>query len=392
MSNPDEMVNIRNPIVFFILTWLFVLVLYSLQYSKLLTVLSNSTLLYIGLSCSSFAASYLFVISITKKWDGKTTYFSNIGINKVLKIVFFIWLSLTLVEIAYFRSLPLLALLGIGAGAYTEWGIPSLHGLLNAMIIALSNYFFYLFLTTRNKKYLWFFLFCLCWPILLVTRQVFMSMSVQAVLTYIFLNKFKAKTVFTIALVALCVVFLFGFVGDLRAGDSLMFINLAQPSDDYPAFLPSGFLWVYIYVTSPLNNVNFNIDKYPGFAFNPSYVLSSFFPSFIRNMIFEKENIFDFKLVNQYLNVSSMFPNYLGAFGYWGSILFYFVLGTIFSLVYVKATRKNVNIKWIFIIVVLLHNILFSVFVDFFSNLVFIFQMILHYFIGTKVKFKDDQV
>ncbi|MDB5121057.1 MAG: hypothetical protein JWN56_2275 [Sphingobacteriales bacterium] len=386
------MFKLHNPVTLFISTWLFVLLLYSMQYSFILTVLTASTVAYVALSCLSFGLSYLFVNVLINKKNVITTYFISDRVHKTLKLVFWLWLFLTCIEIAYFRSLPLLSLMGIGSGAYTEWGIPSLHGLLNAMIITIANYCIYLYLTRKDRKYLFLFLLCLCWPIMLVTRQVFMSMTVQAALIYIVLNKLKTKTILIVTFSALLVVYLFGLVGDLRSGNAESFINLAQPSPDYPSFLPSGFLWVYIYVTSPLNNVNFNISSFPSFNFNLAYILASIFPSFIRGKIFSSEAEFDFKLVYEYLNVSSMFPNYLGAFGYWGSILFYFILGTIFSLIYFKTKLKTVNIKWVFILVVILHNILFSVFVDFFSNLVFIFQILLHYLIGTKIILKNDKI
>ena len=242
------------------------------------------------------------------------------------------------------------------------------------------------------KKYIKYFLLCLLWPLMLITRQLFMSMAVQGILVYFFFNKLKTKNLLLFGVLALSIILLFGIVGDLRSGNSDFFIAIAQPSSNYPTFLPSGFLWVYIYITSPLNNVNFNIHDYPLFNFNPSPLLSSILPSFIRDKISFWGQSSNFKLVDDLLNVSSMFPNYLSAFGYFGSIFFYFIIGLIFNFIYYKTKRKKVNIKWVFILVVILHNILFSLFVDFFSSLVFIFQIVLHYIIGTKFNIKNDKV
>jgi oligosaccharide repeat unit polymerase len=245
---------------------------------------------------------------------------------------------------------------------------------------------------TKEKKYIKYFLLCLLWPLMLITRQLFMSMAVQGILVYFFFNKLKTKNLLLFGVLALSIILLFGIVGDLRSGNSDFFIAVAQPSSNYPTFLPSGFLWVYIYITSPLNNVNFNIHDYPLFNFNPSPLLSSILPSFIRDKISFWGQSSNFKLVDDLLNVSSMFPNYLSAFGYFGSIFFYFIMGLIFNFIYFKTKRKKVNIKWVFILVVILHNILFSLFVDFFSSLVFIFQIVLHYIIGTKFNIKNDKV
>jgi oligosaccharide repeat unit polymerase len=214
-----------------------------------------------------------------------------------------------------------------------------------------------------------------------------MSMAIQGIFIYLYFNKLRTKNVVKFLIIILSIILLFGIVGDLRSGSADSFISIAQPSSNYPSFLPSGFLWVYIYITSPINNVNFNIYDYPILNFNPSPLLSSILPSFIRDKITFWGNSGNFKLVDDLLNVSSIFPNYLSAFGLIGSVIFYFIMGLTFNFVYFKTKIINVNVKWILILVVILHNIVFSLFVDFFSSLVFIFQIVLHFVIGTKFKF-----
>jgi len=384
--------KLHNPVTLFVLTWISVLFLYILHFSLVLTTLNFLLFIYIIFSCVSFILSYFLLNDFYGLKPIKSEYFVKDRFWKVLKIVFYLWVSLTILEIGYFRSLPILSIFGIGDGAYTEWGIPSLHGLLNSMILVISNYCLYLYIQKKEKKYLIYFLLCLLWPLILITRQLFMSMAVQGILVYFFFNKLRLKNIFRFGILALIVILLFGIVGDLRSGSSDSFINIAQPSSNYPAFLPSGFLWFYIYITSPLNNVNFNIHDYPLFNFNPSPLLSSILPSFIRDKITFWGQANNFKLVDDLLNVSSMFPNYLSAFGYIGSIFFYFLMGLIFNFIYFKTKKKRVNIKWVFILIVILHNILFSLFVDFFSSLVFIFQIFLHFFIGTKFYINHDKV
>ncbi|WP_298766053.1 O-antigen polymerase [uncultured Polaribacter sp.] len=385
------MLKIKNPIVFFFVLWLFVLYLYSKQYSLLLTDLNNLTIIYILLTGLSLLISYCFVrmLFTHKFFEKKKVYDVNFGVtNFRLKKIFKIWLFFTLIEVIYFKGLPLLSLIGIGSGRYTEWGIPSLHGFLNAMVITFSNYLFYFYLKKKDKKYLYGFLVCILWPILLMTRQMFMSMIIMATIIYILTNKIKLAAMLKVVFCLCLVIYVFGWAGDLRSGSSIAFINLVQPSSDYPTWLPSGFLWVYVYMVSPLNNLNFNIDIFPNLHFDPSPLISSFFPSFLRKEIFPSSNQFNFQLVNENLNVSSMFPKYLDSFGYFGSLLFYFFLGLFISFVYFKFKSKNTSIKWLFILVIIFHNIILSVFVDFFFNLVFLFQMFLHLYIAKSPKKK----
>ena len=388
------MLKIKNPIALFVAMWLFVLYIYSKRYSLVLTPLTDQTFIYVLEVCLFFTASYYCIrlLFLEKKFRKDNVFQENVFISARLKKILKIWLFFTLVEIAYFRGLPLLSIMGLGgnSGAYTEWGIPSLHGFLNAMIITLSNYFFYFYLKNKEKKYLFIYILCVLWPILLITRQMLMSMVVQAAFIYILSNNIKTTSVLKVILAGLGVVYLFGLVGDLRSGGN-SFIELVQPSPDYPSWLPSGVLWVYVYMVSPLNNVNFNLYKYPDFNFDPTPLISPLFPSFIREKIFTSSNNFNFQLVNDNLNVSTMFPSYLTAFGYYGSLIFYFILGLLICFIYFKFRSKNANVKWLFILVVIFHNLIFSVFVDFFFNLVFIFQFVLHFYISNTLKLSNDK-
>ena len=388
------MFKIKNPIAVFVGIWIFVLFIYYKRYSFVLTRLTNETLIYVSLVCLFFIASYYCVrlLFLNKKFRVDNIFKECKNISPRLIKIFKIWVFFTSLEILYFRGLPLLSILGLGGNsdAYTEWGIPSLHGFLNAMIITLSNYVFYFYLKTKDKKYLILFVLCILWPIILITRQMLMSMVVQAAFIYILTNTIKTKSILKVLFLGLGIVYVFGLVGDLRSGGEA-FIELVQPSPDYPSWLPSGFLWVYVYMVSPLNNVNFNLYKYPDFNFDLTSLISPLFPSFIRGKIFTQSNDFNFQLVNDNLNVSTMFPTYLTSFGYIGSLFFYFALGLLISFIYFKYKSINSNLKWMFILVVVFHNLIFSVFVDFFFNLIFIFQFILHFYISNSIKFSNDK-
>jgi oligosaccharide repeat unit polymerase len=141
-------------------------------------------------------------------------------------------------------------------------------------------------------------------------------------------------------------------------------------------------------VTTPLNNLNYNINTFDFVRFKPLAVVSSLVPSFLRGLLPADVAMEDFQLVNDNLNVSTMHPVFLYSFGYVGSIFFYFLMGVFMSFIYYKWIRER-KLKWMFINVVLLHNILFSGFVNFFTHLVFVFQILLHYYLGTRIVIKS---
>lgn len=378
MEKQDGIVfMIKNPASFFSVIWLIVLWLYNQHYVLVLEKLNSATTIFILLSLFCFSLPFFLLFSVKNNPSRITCLYRNA--DNRLRGLFRFWVCFSILEILIFRSLPFFSFLGFG-GHYTEWGIASLHGLLNAMIITISNVCFYKYLSNRKKKYLYFFVLCLCWPMLLLTRQVIMSMIIQAALIYVYTNKIKISKILAYFSVFFAVVFLFGVLGDLRSGTGAIG-TLAGVSDNYPSFLPSGFLWVYVYITSPLNNLNHNIYLYSDFSFSPLIAFANLFPSFIRSKIIPF-SVVKTPLVNDNLNVVTMHPQYLNAFGFYGALLFYFLYGLFVLYVFVQFKTKT-NAKWLFMTVVLTHNLLLSVFVDFNFNLVFLFQLFLHYWLGT---------
>ena len=183
--------KLHNPVTLFVLTWILVLTLYMFHFSLVLTELNFLLFKYIVLSCVSFLGSYFIFFCIYGTNPFKSVYFINQNVSNSLKYVFYFWGLLSLLEVLYFKTLPIFSVFGFGEGSYTEWGIPSLHGLLNSMILVISNYCIVLYIQKKENKYLTYFLFCLLWPLMLITRQLFMSMAIQGILIYFFFNKLK---------------------------------------------------------------------------------------------------------------------------------------------------------------------------------------------------------
>lgn len=384
------MFNLKNPTLILVFTWLFVLIVYSLRASFVLTELNLKTIQYIFLVCAS-----LFISTIIFKSIFITRKIKSFNVNlrtpnylpwNNIYFIFKVWVILTIFEIVYFKGLPFLSIIGItnGIDRYTEWGIPSLHGLLNAIILSISNFIFLNYIQTKNKNYLYIFFICLLWPILLLTRQLLMSMLLQSILIFVYYRGIKIKSFFKILGFVFLITMVFGIIGDIRTGES--FLDVAQPADNFPKWLPSGFLWVYIYIVSPLNNINFNIENFNNFDFNLYPISAGLLPSFIRDNIITNTSQLKFNLVNDNLNVSTFFLTYLTSFGLFGSIIFFCIMGFFLNFMYAKYITSSHPLKWLFVIVVLTHNVLFSIFVDFFFNLVFIFQIIIHMSIWYKIK------
>jgi oligosaccharide repeat unit polymerase len=163
------------------------------------------------------------------------------------------------------------------------------------------------------------------------------------------------------------------------------FYDLAKPSKEYPSFLPSGFLWAYIYIVTPINNIIYNIDNYPILRISIFDAFGNLLPSSIRRLFSAKTVDVDFKLVINTFNVSSCHKNFLSGFGVVGSLFYQIIISIIITIFYIKFKIKN-HIKYVFVIAILAHNIVLSFFVDTFTNLVFISEIFFVYLFFAKIK------
>lgn len=375
-----------NPFVLYSFTWIFVLFLYSLDLSYHLTYMHRETVLLIFGSIAAWFSSAVFY-SLSR--DGKfKLYLHGFDIYRIKKTLLerrnlrryscllFFWSFFSFIEVIYSGNLPLLSLLGIGTYVnYVDFGISGFHGLLNAVYLFISLFTFALYGMTKKIKYLYIVIFLILWPIMLVKRQLLMSMFLQVLFLYIILNDVGVKKLIGILASILLLVFLFGFFGDLRSGREHL-LALAGISFEYPDFLPSGLMWVYLYVTTPLNNVNFNMQDMQPHYF-PYHSVMSTFPSFLRGFFQELVNVeSNFILVTQSFNVSSFFQPFLLDFGIFFTLILIFFMGLIFTHIFHLSQRR---FEFSLILIVVLHNIVLSVFVNFFIHIVFLFEMLVIY-------------
>lgn len=379
---------LTNPVFLFSFIWIITLLLYSSQLSYILTPLKSETLLLIWTIVFSFILPYLFYLFTFKR----PVFSLNIKLQDValdrkvarrVKVLAYVWGGASFFEFLVVGNFPLLSLFGIGRPVnYVDFGIGGLHGLLNACFLFFGGYAFLKYKKTGSKKYLYILFLIMLWPTLLVSRQLLLSLLIQLVFLYLITTRMQFSQYLKLFITMLLIIFIFGFIGDIRS-DREHLLKLAQPVYEYPDFLPSGFVWVYIYITSPLNNINFNILGYSP-SFLPVNTFSTLLPSFLRDVyysMFSNTGGVTY-LYNEAFNVSSFLEPLLKDFGNIG-IIFPIILISTFSIFVFHKAKKN--IVYVLMLSVVLHSITLSVFINFFTHIVFCFQMLL-IFLVFKVK------
>lgn len=386
---------LANPVNVYFGIWLFVVFLYSLNLSNLLTPLKSATIylifgsgffLFLGWFLASLKHKNLKFFNIKLDLKSYIDVFASKSFSRRLRIAFFIWLFFTLLEIVYFGNLPLFSLFGFGPSIrYTEFGIPGIHGFINALYFSVLLLYFIQFLIIRSFKNYFIFFLLVLWPFLVIHRMMFIAFFIQAFFVYYLLRdgQLKLKNLFILFIVSISVIFIFGYIGDLRSGREHI-LRLAGFTTEYPDWLPTGFAWIYLYIVTPVNNINFNINNFTEISPFPFETFLRIFPSFVRDVLvdnFVQET--SFQLYKNAFNVSTLFLILIKDFGYIATPFLFFFIGYINYLMCLKSMRDP---AYIFFRIVFLYALVISVFSNHMFHLVFIFQGLIGFIIVKGVK------
>lgn len=368
-----------NPALLYAATWMFVLLIYSLRLSDLLDPLQFPTVVLVVGTSVSFVLGWVLesvpnygrLASARIDLPALTTSINANLVGARIKLIWIVFVLGISFEVVFFGGMPLLGLLGIGASiSYTEFGISGFHGVMNALFYTGCVITFTRILLGTSKKKFLLATVSIAYPVLVLSRQVLMSLILQYILIYFSVRPPSTRAFVRAGVVLTVVMLAFGYLGDVRTGRDRI-IELASPTFQYPDWLPSAFIWIYIYFSSPLNNVNYNIDISPNYL--PLETAGSFIPSFARDdFLAALGGTTQWDLVNQSFNVSSLLQGFVTDFGVGGAIVVTLICGVLFSSI---RRRSATSPTAFYATIVLLHGIALSFFTNLLFHLVFMFEI-----------------
>lgn len=258
---------IANPFTIFSVLWIFVILLYQLEWSNLYPRLSDNLILFLFFT---IIISFFLGFISWKKQSFSFYTFNNAGkyyplIKKIIKINFL----LMIVDIIYSGYIPLFVYAnGPASGStYLEYGMPFIHIIVVNGFSIIFSCSFWLYRNCNYRKTRKAFLklcgLCMIQPILCFSRAQILFMILSALYIILVSNDNLKKTIIKIALTSIAILYLFGVVGDFRnsGGGENYFVRLAGANDNfYKSNIPTPFFWGYIYFSSPLANVQNMID------------------------------------------------------------------------------------------------------------------------------------
>lgn len=323
-----------NPLSVFVAIWGSVTGLSMLQLSRWQTGVSDETLTVFCFVLLMFALAYLLIIFVGDRQRPRVSpdWATNRAIPyKTVRTLFMVWMAIEVVEVIYSGGIPIIWHL-IGSGkTYFDFGIPSVHGLMNALALSLilicsinslRNY-------KQRKQYFFIIGIILIYYVALLTRQVVISAAIEIVSLGLLNNPKK----FCRILVPLIIfaVFAFGVLGNVRTGyQGFMYVSQMKHAID-PLFV--GVYWVYMYLSMTVSNLNKLITG--GFPLIGLNAFSGMVPTALAPYFGIDTSFFtaDY-LVTPAYNVSGFFVSFYQGFGLIGAIVAAIIYGCIGAFSY----------------------------------------------------------
>lgn len=342
-----------HPLVVFSIVWLGVIFLYSLHLSKLLLYSTQEVAKLVLVIWGPFAAVILIstffrrILASLHSSLRKLATIDFAALERKLVIWFRVWMMISLLEIIVSGGIPLLWLIQHSSKTYMDFGISSLHGLVNSLLLSIGLCRFLLFLLTGSRRHLLVPVFILGWSILVVTRNMLLVALIEFGILFFRIKPIKKKTIANFIMGIASLILIFGAIGDYRTGSSDLIRQWAQPTEEYPDWLPSGVLWAYIYISTPINNLVYTseiVSPANNLAF-PNTVVT-LFPTIIRNLIYGQQvgNAESGELVASTFNVSTAYIGPVQDYGLIGIAVFSITIAVFCQFFWVKGSLRDILI------------------------------------------------
>ena len=384
-----------SPFSAFTLIWSVVLFLYYLRFSDLQIYGVADIAESVWTFYLPFAASYLLVFLFPKDRrrrmsapSPKKQYWSDPDkLKKRVDRLFLIFIALFFFEVAIAGNIPLISMMRGAEGSHFDFGIPSLHGFVLAFGVLISSVSYLVYLKTKERKYLYYPALINLIFALLVTRKMIVISVVQISVIHFYVKGFwSLRRGVYFSTFALVVIFVFGWIGDIRTGREL-FLSLANTTENYPDWLPSGFMWVYIYLVTPILNFTNALHLNYNYEYDWSF-LCSWFPSVMRESLGCATGGAGFDNYYQISGAFNVATGYLALYdsaGYWGIGIFSALHGGVAAYAY---KTLSVDIKSVLLYVLMFQITVMLIFSNGFLNLNVIAQLPLIYLCFRRPKTK----
>lgn len=266
-----RLITFDNPYISFAGAFSFALLLYSPHLSSMFPALSATVYVILGLSITiSLLAALLTQERIDKIRGAGQCILEQRKRSSAFRILICLT-PFALLEIALYPKLPIVtAIHGAAMGPkdfIVEYGIPTVHAIIIALCqITIVQGINELFVgSTARRKALIAVLSSIALLVIFLSRGA-LVISLMAALYCNFsrLKSFSLKNISITLCILTISLILFGRIGDLRSGGSDYILSTGGANTDvFGAVVPSEVFWSYVYLTSPLANLERTVQTRP---------------------------------------------------------------------------------------------------------------------------------
>lgn len=264
----EKVRRLANPFLLVAALWISILILYSFSWSNLCTALSPLLILFIALVILTF----LLLGHLCR--DCLVIHSSDEPSQRMIEITTAVICAVVVAGMIYNKSIPLLVVLQGNAYNSDVTNLPVIGTFITAVAIWHAARLSYYYRDNRSFRILIQLLAIFSLFILTVQRQNLMVCIIAVIFSAWscryqgkhFIKRTRMVAPFLLALSLAVALFVFGAIGNARYGtwswnDSSMISALGEINDRFPSWLPREYAWAYVYLVSPLANLNNNIQN-----------------------------------------------------------------------------------------------------------------------------------
>lgn len=329
---------IANPFYMYCVAFTLAIFVYLWGWSDIFPELSAGLILFLAVTSILFIfAGHIFIKKPSEIFNYQTHS------SFLDDIIFGLIILLGLINVLYMGYLPVMD----RSHNYREFGMPIVDIVFNTLSIFFTLHFFHLFLENKKRRFLIYVLIILIFQILLYRRSTIVWIFTSSSFLYLLNRKKISLLILSVCIICIPLLsYCFGLYGNTRSKLSKSYVlNDLRASD---AFKYSGIsrnhYMTYLYVSSPLANLQKNIYEGDGFLNRGDFKDFSFYcliPESLTNRLEKSLNLNKpvCNLITPDLIVGSYFMVSFYTLG-WGGMIVMFLYLFVFILIVLYVLRK----------------------------------------------------
>lgn len=303
------MKKLTNPNFIYICTFIIPFFVYTLGWSSIYPALTSKLF---GFYIVTFSIAFLTGIVI----DRLTGFvYHPIPIYKHNLAVIICLYLLYCLDFWYTGFVPMFAYSG-GQAGFREFkiGIPTFHVVLVTFTIFFSLYLFHQYLSHRKWSLLLLYISSFGFFVMLLERSSIMYIFIGSIfLFFISQKRIFIKKIIGLGVLSLFILYMFGYLGNMRStlGDPEVIPRMSGATDKFmDSRIPKEYYWSYLYIASPVanlqNNINLETNVVPNYA---GFLVFEMIPDFAAKRLADLFSVAprEFQQILPWLNVGTIY-------------------------------------------------------------------------------------